>query len=238
MKEKHLALFDIDKTIYEGYTIFPLAEFQLKNGLIRQTCLDDLYNDLKLLKDGNVDYEETVANLCIHWADGLKGTTYSQVLHNTENFFRSDDKFYPYFAKVRSQLIKTFDIYLITGEPQFIAKSIVNKFAVTGYVSAEFEVINDVFTGKVKRFLAKRAEKQEAIQNTLAKYDKSDSFAFGDSEGDIEMLEAVQYPICINASPGLQKVAIKKGWNIKKPEEVEVIVMTLLNNSIVLKEVT
>ena len=66
----------------------------------------------------------------------------------------------------------------------------------------------------------------------MAKYGKRSSFAFGDSEGDIGMLETVQHPICVNASSGLQKVASEKGWNIKKPEEVEDFVIMLLNNSI------
>lgn len=227
---KHLALFDIDKTIYDGFTIFPLAEYQVKHNLVNQKCVDILYHDLTLYKDGSVSYEKTVANLCFHWADELKGISYSQVINNSEDFFKSDNKFYTYFAKIIPNLSKTHDVYLITGEPQFIAKSIADKFGVTGYISAEFEVIHDVITGKVNKSLAKRIEKKKAIQHILATYGKKDSFAFGDSEGDIKMLKAVQYPICVNASSGLQKVATEKGWYSKKSGEVEELVMTLLNN--------
>jgi HAD superfamily hydrolase (TIGR01490 family) len=231
MAKRYLALFDIDKTIYNGFTLFPLAEFQLKYGLINQSCLAELYEDLKLFKDSKVIYEETVANLCTHWADGLKGKMYTKILHNSQDFFKTNDKFYTYFPKVLSHFSKTHDVYLVTGEPQFIAKSIVDKYKVNGYVSAEFELVHGVFTGKVEKFLAKKCEKMRAIQQLLAQYEKDGSFAFGDSEGDIEMLEAVKYQICVNASSGLQKVAIEKGWNIKKPEEVEDFVMMLLNNS-------
>ena len=66
---KHLALFDIDKTIYNGFTIFPLTDFQLKQDLISKNVVDELNNDLELYKKGTVSYEETAANLCIHWAD-------------------------------------------------------------------------------------------------------------------------------------------------------------------------
>jgi len=95
-----------------------------------------------------VSYEETVINLGIRWANGLKGTSYPQILQNAEDFLKSNDKFYTYFTKVISRFFKTHDVYLITGEPQFIAKSIADKFGVTGYVSTEFEVINDVFLAK------------------------------------------------------------------------------------------
>jgi len=228
----HLALFDIDKTIYNGFTIFSMTDFQLKQGLISKNFVDELYDDLDLYKKGSAGYEETVANLCIHWANGLKGTLYSQILKNTEDFFKSDDKFYAFFPKAISHFVKTHDIYLITGGPQFIAKTIADKFGVTGYVAAEFEVIDDCITGNIKSLLAKRTEKQAAIQYLLAKYERIGSFAFGDSEGDIEMLEAVQHPVCVNASSGLQKVALEKGWNIKKPEEVEDLVVTVLKSSI------
>lgn len=227
---KYLALFDIDKTVYNGFTILPLADYQLKHGLLKQKYVDELYDDLQSYKASLVSYEETVANLCIHWANGLKGASYLQVLQNTKDFFKFDGKFYTFFPNVVRLLLKTHDIYLITGEPRFIAQSIADKFRITGYVSAEFEVINDFFTGKVKRFLAKRSEKQEAIQHLLAKHETKNSFGFGDSEGDIEMLGVVHYPICINASPGLQKIALEKNWAIKKPEEVEDFIMTILKN--------
>jgi hypothetical protein len=38
----------------------------------------------------------------------------------------------------------------------------------------------------------------------------------------------VQNQICINPSPGLKEIALEKGWIIKRPEEVEEFIKTLL----------
>lgn len=39
-------------------------------------------------------------------------------------------------------------------------------------------------------------------------------FAFGDSEGDIDMLKMAKYPFCINPTAGLLDVAQVNGWPV------------------------
>jgi phosphoserine phosphatase len=57
MVRKKIALFDIDKTIYDGYLIFPLAEYFLKECIIKKDIVDSLYHDLDLYRSRQVDYE-------------------------------------------------------------------------------------------------------------------------------------------------------------------------------------
>ena len=46
---KKIALFDIDKTIYNGYVVFPLAEYQLEKGIITKEERDEVLEDIKRL---------------------------------------------------------------------------------------------------------------------------------------------------------------------------------------------
>jgi phosphoserine phosphatase len=48
-------------------------------------------------------------------------------------------------------------------------------------------------------------------------YSYENSFAFGDSEGDIELLNKVAHAFCINATEGLKQMAIAKKWHIVTP---------------------
>ncbi len=231
--QKKIALFDIDNTVYNGYIILPLAGFQLRKKMINQDCLSKLYKDFKLYKAGKVNYEATIANSLFHWAKGLKGTSYHIILEETKRFFESEEnKFFPYFKPIIAILRKTHNIYFVTGEPQFVGQILSGLFKITGFISSEFEVRKGIFTGKVKKLLARRKEKLTAIRQLLVEHDRKNSFAFGDSEGDIEILGSVENAICINPTEGLRKIAQERGWSIVKPNEVEKIVrQKLVNNS-------
>lgn len=59
-------MFDIDKTIFNGYVIFPLAADQLEKKLINKECLDTLYQVLDEYKSGRLEYEVLIATLLNH----------------------------------------------------------------------------------------------------------------------------------------------------------------------------
>lgn len=230
---KNLALFDIDKTIYNGYTIFPLTEFQKQHNLISKSCLNSLYLDLDKYKNNKINYETFIANLLIHWAEGLKNIKYKDILKNTSNFFNQDNNIYSYFPKFISKYSKTYDIYLITGEPSFIPKIISEKYKLDGYKSSEFEIVDEKFSGKVKNFLATKNQKQEAMKKYLSNYSDKNSIAFGDSDGDIEILNQVEFPVCINPSGELKNHAQKNNWTISTPEKVDFLLTKLLNKILI-----
>jgi phosphoserine phosphatase len=226
---KKIALFDIDKTIYNGYVIFPLGEYQLEKGIINQSCLDKLYNDLNLYESGKVDYESTIANLLDHWAVGLKGQSYQYVLEETISFFKSvENEFYDFVKPVMQILKPSHDVYFITGEAKFVGEAATFIFSSKGFISSELELQNTKFTGEVNKYLARRNEKLRAIQHLLKTYSKDSSFAFGDSEGDIQMLNSVQHAICINATKRLIQYAGKNDWHIIDPKDVTNLVGSLI----------
>ncbi len=222
MKERKIALFDIDGTIHDGILLFPLAKRQHEDGIIDTECLRQLDQDLQQYKSGATDYEFFAKELLIHWAAGLEGKFYETVLDQARRFIDGDENnFFPFLLQVTALLSDTYDIYFITGETDFVAENVTQKFQGNGYISSEFEKDgNGRFTGRVKSFLATREEKKNAIKPLLEEHDRSDSFAFGDTEGDIEILESADNPICVNPTPGLSEIAKQRGWVIVKPKEV------------------
>jgi len=48
------------------------------------------------------------------------------------------------------------------------------------------------------------------------KIDLKESFAFGDSYADLEMLECVGHPVAVNPDSRLKRIAIERGWTIEK----------------------
>jgi HAD superfamily hydrolase (TIGR01490 family) len=217
---KSIALFDIDNTLYEGFSYFELLEKQANEGLISTQVLDDAKTSMKKYKSKLQDYETTIVELLDIYAVGLKGKSYDDVLKSTKEFYQSSQKFFPYAKLIIAELRDSHDVALVTGEPQFVAKAVAELFGLKSYYCTEYEVQIGKFTGNVKSYLASRHEKHDAIKHLMQGYGTKNSFAFGDSEGDIEMLRAVEYPICLNCTDGLRAIAEKEHWHMPNMEEV------------------
>jgi phosphoserine phosphatase len=219
MEHKKVALFDIDKTIYDGYLIFPLAEYFLKEHVISKDIVDSLHHDLHLYQSKQIGYETTVENFNMHLAYGLKHHDPDSILVLTESFLETQEgsNFFSFARSLMELLKKTYDVYLVTGEVQCVGKAVADYFSVHGYVSTEMEVEHGVYSGTICKSLATKEGKRNAIKDILCVYHHEDSLAFGDSEGDIEMLNAVAHAFCINATEGLREVALSKGWHIVTP---------------------
>jgi HAD superfamily phosphoserine phosphatase-like hydrolase len=222
MDQRKIAFFDIDKTIYNGYMIFPLAEYFFEENIIKKDTLDYLYEDLRLYRSKQVDYETTVENFNIHFAYGLKNYSPAVIFSSTKVFLktRESSNFFVFTEPLIELLSKTHDIYFITGEVQFVGKAVEDYFSVQGYISSEMEVKNDVFTGNISKSLARKEGKSDAIESLFNEYPYENSMAFGDSEGDIDMLSKVAHAFCINSTEGLMEVASLKKWNVVTPDSI------------------
>ena len=49
-------------------------------------------------------------------------------------------------------------------------------------------------------------------------YDLTDCYAYSDSITDLPMLEAVGHPTAVNPDRGLRKVALQRGWPVRRFE--------------------
>jgi HAD superfamily hydrolase (TIGR01490 family) len=217
---KSVALFDFDNTLYDGFSYFALLEKQVHENIITKKVLNKANQAMANYKNGAIDYETTITTLLNIYAAGLKGASYSKVYESALGFYTHTDKIYPYTKQVFDLLRPTHDLCLVTGEPQFIAKAIQQLYKLDNYCATQYEVVDGVFTGNVTTYLASRHEKHQAVKHLLQGHRVKNSLAFGDSEGDIEMLAAAQHPICVNATPGLKKRAAEHGWPCVLPSEV------------------
>jgi len=229
MSERKVAFFDIDKTIYDTPVFLPLSEFQLANKIVDLECILNLKTDTDLYKSGNVSYEEVVHRITLHWAEGLKGKDTALVLANTKEYFSGNSShFYPFVKNVFDLLKATHDIYLVTGEPNFVAEAVTGLFELTGFISSKLSVSNNTYTGKTDIVLSHATDKLKALKSVRDCYTGSQSIAFGDSEGDVEMLNSVEIPVCVNPSEKLIKIALSNNWNIVNPDEIYDRVKVLL----------
>lgn len=213
MAERSLVLIDVDKTAYNDYLIFSIINQEAEDGLIEKTSLQPINEALDKYRQGEIGYEEMVETVVSGWANALADCYVSDVLNHTTDFLNANrQNFHPYVSKVIQMVADTHCVYFVTAEPQFVARPIAQMFGAVSVIASEFEVEDGRFTGKATKILSGREHKLEAITHLFEIHTKSGSIAFGDSEGDIEMLSAVENPICINPNEGLEKVRTEEGW--------------------------
>lgn len=226
---KKVALFDLDNTVYNGFSVIGLIESEILHGFFSFTEVIDLVDNMQKYRSGKLDYETAMTNGLNQWAKGLAGKRYTDVLDHAKKYYTKHKKsFFPYVSKLIPKIKKTHDIYFITGEPQFVGESLLTIFNVNGFYSSVMEEKNGIFTGEVINALSNNNGKKKAVSELLKNYDTKGSIAFGDSEGDIAMLEMVEHPICINSSKKLKEIGLVKKWLMVTPENIEKNVTNLL----------
>lgn len=226
---KKLAMFDLDKTIFDSHSLFAIVDDLISNNLIESSAKTEVYGFLNNCITGELSYSEAAGKMLVSCAKSLKGKTDSQVKTSIKNMFiRDQNHFYPYFAKILPILLKTHDVYLVTTNAQFVAQIVQEMFGITGYISSEFEVVDGIFTGEVTQSLANG---KSAAQDLLNKYGKAGSLAVGDSKNDVGMLELVEFPICINPDEELKQHALQNNWQVTTDTEIERLIFTFLNSA-------
>jgi HAD superfamily hydrolase (TIGR01490 family) len=210
--KKPLALFDIDKTMFDGLSYFPLLEAQIEEGLVESGVGEQAQEAMKDYTQNSLGYEDFVKRLLDIYAQGLKDKSLAEVTAFTDNFFSKSPDFFGYVRPTIDLLAKTHEVVLVSGSSNFTASAVARVFNVSSYISTQLDSEQDRLNGRVKTYLATRHEKKEAIQHLTNTHPHAGSFGFGDSEGDIEMLHVVENPICIQPTAGLSKIASEKGW--------------------------
>ena len=107
-------------------------------------------------------------------------------------------------------------IILVTGSLDFLIDPIGSALQVDRCIAAQPECLNGLYTGYLRPPLPYGEGKRQSIQQLVAQLnlDLPSCFAYGDSPGDLEILEAVGHPIVVNPIRGMTGVAKRKGWPI------------------------
>lgn len=129
-----------------------------------------------------------------------------------------EDLFHKFGREVVRLLQSEHRLFIVTAEPQYLAEAVGNMYGFNGCISSIYTQTNGKFTGSVERSLAHRTVKAALIDNYEIEY------AFGDSDGDIDMLDIAKYPYAISPTESLEAIAKTRGWRVFKGNDTEGII--------------
>lgn len=226
MSPKAIAVFDIDKTIYDEHSFFGCAKYFVSKRIISQLVYNQAMTELVKYKAKTQTYQTTAKNILVVVSAAVAGKNYQEVKNMAREFFELERvKFYPYFEKILPKLKEKHEVWLVTNNAQFIAEAIQDIFELDGYISTIFEVKDGLFTGKITQSLADGKN----ICKDLVKNYSGKTIGVGDSVNDIGIFETVKYPLCINPSEELIKIAQERSWSVVTDENIEDKLLSIIS---------
>lgn len=222
MKER-ISCFDIDGTLSEGLLFVPLVRSEHTNGYLTDDSYARINELLLAYKSGDLEYEDAVESLMQAHAQGLRGERHQDLKKHAERFLESNgEKLFHKFGRDVIRILKSeHRLFVVTAEPQYLAEAIVNMYGLDGHLSTIYAESEGSFTGEIKRSLAHRSAKALLLQGYEIEY------AFGDSEGDIDMLDNANYPYAISPTKGLETVAKEHNWQVFDGNDKEGILSSI-----------
>lgn len=221
MDKRSVALFDFDKTIYNDYSIFSSTRYLIDKGFLTSAVEVEMVEEYGKYKLGVYDYKQVSDRVLAIHAKAMEGLDFSTMRDVMIDFFAAnEDKYYPYFEKILPRLRESHDVFLVTASSQIVAEAVEKRFSLDGFLSTVYEVKEGVLTGKIESSLV--SSKGQKVADLLKNY-QGQTMAFGDSDSDIEMLNAVKVPVCVNPIDNLKKVAEEKGWLVVDGVETQKI---------------
>ena len=106
---------------------------------------------------------------------------------------------------------------VISGSPREVVEPLTNYLGVEARFTftTEFLQVEGCYFGGVERNLALDEEKALVLQEIISGgVDQSSSFAFGDSEHDLPLLECVDHSFVLGSNNKLHEVASQRGYSI------------------------
>lgn len=109
-------------------------------------------------------------------------------------------------------------IILMTGSLNFLIDPIAGALRADRCIAAEPEQVDGLYTGRLLAPLPYGEGKGRVVQQLAAELDLdlAACFAYGDSPGDIAILEAVGSPTVVNPIRGMAAIAKRKGWPVQQ----------------------
>ena len=107
-------------------------------------------------------------------------------------------------------------IILLTGSPHFLVAHLATSLKIEEVAAGRLDHRGGVYTGRMLDPYPYRDGKRVVARELAARHgmDLANCYMYGDSPGDLPVLEAVGHPRVVNPIRGMARVARQRGWPI------------------------
>ena len=197
------AFFDIDGTIFRNSLMIEhfkkLMKYEILDPALWYNKIKPVFEEWDKRYGDFDDYLDTLSEVYI---EGLKGVNKSFIEFIAAHVINlNGDMVYRYSReRIRWHQKNGHKVFFISGSPDFLVSKMAEKYGATEYRGTTYLVDeNNNFTGEIRKMWDSE-NKFKTISEFLEKYDVDldSSYAYGDTVGDLSMLNMVGNPIAIN----------------------------------------
>ena len=218
------AFFDIDGTLFRNSLMIQhfkkLIKYEVIDPSIWYNNLKDVYEEWEKRYGDFENYLETLAGVYI---EQLKGVNKSYIEFIASQVITvNGDMVYKYSRnQIEWHKKQGHKVFFISGSPDFLVCKMAEKYGATEYRGTAYLVDEDNnFTGEIIKMWDSE-NKQKTIDEFVKKHsiDLKNSYAYGDTTGDLSMLRIVGNPIAINPNKELL-ISIRNDKNLLENTDI------------------
>lgn len=111
-------------------------------------------------------------------------------------------------------------VVVISASPEEIVRPLCRYLGIDDVIATRTEIGADGrYTGKVELYAYGPAKAEAMLAMARDEgIDLDESFAYSDSVTDVPMLEIVGHPVAVNPDTDLERIALERGWEIRRFE--------------------
>jgi HAD superfamily hydrolase (TIGR01490 family) len=226
------AFFDVDGTLYEGYTANDFIISSVKDDFCDSEMEQRMKKVVESLSNGTLNYHNASQKIMDIMGEIVKDKTEAEVNEKVDKFLEQkglNKWFEPIYRQLKE---KDFKIYLVSGGASFIIKRLAQKIDEDIIaLSTEYKLNSDgTYIGEIVEILngEKKAIKLREIMGEKGLRKNIYSIGFGDSSGDIEMLRETDQGYLYKPSEKLLEFINEEGFKVFN-DETEIFIPDIYN---------
>jgi phosphoserine phosphatase len=230
MKNASFCFFDFDNTLYKGknrYLILDFPEFLAVKSYFDEKELKKL-KDLRILyANHGISRDEFTIRVIESYYQGLAGQSEDEISRQANIFWemKPEDLWFSYTIPLLNLMKKYTTTVLVSGSPLEILRLIYKEIGREILYGTRGIIERSIYTGAYNPYeeMATYNAKSKFIidMSVIHQFNPNTSFAFGDSESDFPLLNAVnaQNSYLIGVDKNSLDRSINKYWNIVQRDD-------------------
>ena len=215
MSEEKLVIFDLDNTILNGDSDYSMINFLVAKSILDNSALDVNQSFMDDYRKGKLDFDE-------YTKFALKsfiGMSHIEISELTIEFVKEviEPMINIYALKIiHDHQDDGCKILIASATNELIVKPIAKRLEVADYLGTNVEFVDNKCTGKYLPPSALGEGKLKLVTDwaKIKGFNLELATFYSDSINDLPLLEKVNNPIAVNPDPKLEKISIKRGWEI------------------------